>query len=201
VAFRPPDPPLTDGIVVLRPFDARDLPALEESSRDPDIRRWFGSSRRSARELLENKRRGWVDGTGAFFAVCDAQKNAACLGQVFVEPGEDRRADVGFWLLPWARGGGRAVRAVTLASLWAFREAGIERLQLWVEPANVPSTRVAERSGFQAEGVLRSYIEREGVRRDVVFYSLLPGDIAAEHSPIPPARTDGRDLRRRRSPR
>jgi RimJ/RimL family protein N-acetyltransferase len=181
VGLSPPDPPLTDGTIVLRPFDERDVAAIDESLGVPDIQRWFGKSRLSALDVLERKRSGWLDGTSASFAVCDAHNDAVCLGQVFIEPGEDRRADLGYWLLPTARGSGRAVRAVTLVSLWAFREAGIARLQLWAEPTNLPSTRVAERCGFRAEGVLRAFIERDGLRRDVVFYSLLPGEIAAEH--------------------
>ena len=68
-----------------------------------------------------------------------------------------------------------------LASGWAFRDAGIARLQLWVEPVNAASVRVAERSGFRADGVLRSFIERDGVRRDVVFYSLLPSETTAAY--------------------
>jgi hypothetical protein len=35
----------------------------------------------------------------------------------------------------------------------------------------------AERSGFQREGVLRSYGEVDGRRVDAVFFSLLPGDL------------------------
>jgi RimJ/RimL family protein N-acetyltransferase len=36
---------------------------------------------------------------------------------------------------------------------------------------------VAERSGFEREGVLRSYAEIDGRRVDHVSFSLLPGDL------------------------
>ena len=179
-AISRPEGPLTDGVVALRPFDERDLPAIDEGLRDREIQRWFDVSRLTAREYLERKTRAWVNGEAASFAVCDAADHQACLGQVFIELDDDGRADVGYWLLPAARGRGLAVRAVALAAEWAFREGQIARLQLRAEPANVASVRVAERCRFRAEGVLRSFIERDGIRRDVVLYSLLPRDISAD---------------------
>jgi RimJ/RimL family protein N-acetyltransferase len=49
---------------------------------------------------------------------------------------------------------------------------------LLTEPSNEGSQRVAERSGFQREGVLRSYGEIDGRRIDYIVFSLLPGEIA-----------------------
>ena len=84
---------------------------------------------------------------------------------------------MGYWLLPEGRGRGYATRSVRLLSEWALSSLGIARLQLWTEPDNVASQRVAERSGYVKEGVLRSYRERNGHRFDAVFYSLLPSDL------------------------
>ena len=41
---------------------------------------------------------------------------------------------------------------------------------------NVASMRVAERAGFQREGVLRSWVDVNGDRVDHVSFSLLPTD-------------------------
>jgi len=47
-----------------------------------------------------------------------------------------------------------------------------------VVPGNVASQRVLEKTGFQLEGLLRSYlVVREG-RADAFMYSLLPCDLA-----------------------
>ena len=170
----PPKDRLTDGIVVLRPFDERDLPAIEKSANDPEILEWFGPPKGTAADFLAHKRRRWEDGTSASFAVCDTADDSRCLGYVFIEPGKYGRADVGYWLLREARGRGRATRAVRLASEWALRELRIARLQLRTDPENLPSQRVAERSGFVKEGTLRSFLEYKGGRSDAVFFSLLP---------------------------
>jgi RimJ/RimL family protein N-acetyltransferase len=126
----------------------------------------------SAAELLELNRRRWEQGTSATVAICDAAD--ACLGHVFVNVGEEQRGSVGYWLLPEARGRGFATRAVQLISAWALAELRLARLGLFAERANLPSQRVARRSGFRREGVLRSYAEVDGRRVDYVVFSRLP---------------------------
>jgi RimJ/RimL family protein N-acetyltransferase len=71
-----------------------------------------------------------------------------------------------------------ATRALRLVSVWALDELGLQRISLLAEPENVPSQRVAEKAGFRREGVLRSFRELKGARRDYVMYSLLPGDLS-----------------------
>ena len=175
VRLVPPSEPLSDGTVVLRPIDERDLPVLERAARDPEVARRFGLTERSPREYLDGYVAAIQAGSGAAFAISSTSGDS--FGQVLIELREAGRADVGYWLLPHARGCGHATAALRLLSRWALRQPGVERLQLWTVSDNVESQRVAERSGFQREGVLRSYGEVEGRRVDAVFYSLLPSDL------------------------
>jgi [ribosomal protein S5]-alanine N-acetyltransferase len=172
-----PDPPLSDGVVTLRPSDDRDLGAIERGTADPDVIRSFGRPTRAAAEVLELNRQRWVDGVGATFAICEHLD--ACAGLVFVNLAAARPGNggVGYWLLPEARGRGLATRAVRLVSQWALRDLGLARLGLYAEPWNRASQRVAERAGFHLEGTLRAYAEIDGRRADFVSYSLLPGDL------------------------
>jgi len=171
---RPPDRPLTDGVVALRPAVARDLPAVARGLDDPDVVRAFGRSSQTAEELLELNRRRWVDGEAATFAICEA---GACVGHVFVNLGPSGRASVGYWLLPEVRGRGLATRAVRLVSAWAIPTLGLPRLGLLAEEWNDASQRVAERAGFRREGVLRAWAEVDGRRVDYVSFSLLPDEL------------------------
>jgi RimJ/RimL family protein N-acetyltransferase len=51
-------------------------------------------------------------------------------------------------------------------------------MELATDPENVASQRVAEKAGFEREGILRALLpERDGGRRDGVMFSLLPGDL------------------------
>ena len=84
---------------------------------------------------------------------------------------------MGYWLLPEARGKGFATRSVQLVSRWALGELGMTRLSLSIEPSNDRSQRVAERSGFVREGVLRSYEDIGGRRVDCTVFSLVRADL------------------------
>lgn len=86
------------------------------------------------------------------------------------------RAAVGYWLAGHARGRGRATRTVRLPARWAFGDLAIARLELTCGPDNLASQRVAERSGFTCEGLLRSHLPFKGGRRDSLLFSLLPTD-------------------------
>jgi RimJ/RimL family protein N-acetyltransferase len=182
VSVLPPDPPLSDGAIVLRPMDERDLAAIEQAASDAEIRTWFDLHTRSPADYLAAKRQAWAEGTGASFAICDAAEPDACLGHVFIERDDDdhERGSVGYWLLEDGRGKGRVTRALRLAASWALPALHIARLQLHTDPENVASQRVAEGAGFTREGVLRAYDGRtDGTRADVVVYSLLPQDLVS----------------------
>lgn len=176
-----PDQPLSDGVVTLRQPREDDLRAIGRGIADPDVVRWIGPSD-SAREVLELNRSRWAAGTGATFSICD-QKDA-CLGHVWVnlDLADSNRGSVGYWLLPEARGKGFATRSVQLISRWALGDLGLARLSLTTEPSNEKSLRVAQRSGFVREGVLRSYAGIGGRRVDCVVFSLLPADLDSQHA-------------------
>ncbi len=144
---------------------------------DPEIVRWMGPSDHAARELLELNLTRWTRGTRATFSVCDPID--ACLGHAWVEvdPVDAHRGSVGYWLLPEGRGKGFATRSVQLVSRWALGELGMARLSLTTDPSNDRSQRVAKRSGFVKEGVLRSYEDIGGRRVDCIVFSLVPADL------------------------
>ena len=54
----------------------------------------------------------------------------------------------------------------------------LQRIDLLTDPDNVASQRVAEKVGFQREGVLRAHLRHpDGRIRDSVMFSLLPGEL------------------------
>jgi [ribosomal protein S5]-alanine N-acetyltransferase len=86
--------------------------------------------------------------------------------------------EIGFWLIPRARGRGLGSRAVALLARWALTEASLARVEALVVPDYVASQRVLEKAGFRREGRLRSYFELERQRADALIYSLLPSDLS-----------------------
>jgi RimJ/RimL family protein N-acetyltransferase len=87
------------------------------------------------------------------------------------------RAEVGYWVGPWARGEGVAARALTLLSGWALGPLGFARLDLYASVSNAASLRVAGRCGYVREGTLRKAWFRGPAREDLAVFSLLPEDL------------------------
>jgi RimJ/RimL family protein N-acetyltransferase len=171
MGLRPPDPPLADGVVSLRPLAVTDIASVEAALLDPEICRWFDNRGVTAREVVERAVARWQAEDAAEFAVLDAGE---CVGSLWLTLGVDGRATVGYWLLQGARGKGLAAHALVLVSRWGFDELGVKRIGLLADPRNVASARVAARAGFQREGVLRCWADVNGERVDHVSFSLLP---------------------------
>lgn len=173
---------LSDGVVRLRLMADADLPAIVEAVQDPDIVRWtlipspYGDE--EARQWQRTAAAGIAGGTDLPTVVVDAD-DGRLLGAVGVhglDP-ETGRCFSGYWVTAGERGRGVAARALALLSRFAFEELGVSRIELWVMPENEASLRVAERVGFAREGLLRSYMPVRGERRDMLMYSLLPGEV------------------------
>ena len=82
---------------------------------------------------------------------------------------------IGYWIAREARGRGVATEALAGLCRWAVDTLDVKRLELLTDVDNRGSQRVAEKAGFQREGILRSSLEnRDGHVRDSVMFSLLP---------------------------
>jgi ribosomal-protein-alanine N-acetyltransferase len=176
-----PDPPLTDGDIVLRAWERRDVAPVTAACQDPEIPRWtvvpYHYTERHAREF--------IDGTAADLA------SGREIGLAIVEPGDrlagavglanfdwpDLKGEIGYWVAAEARGRSVGTRATRLLAVWAIERLGLERVELLANPRNEASQRLAERAGFTREGMLRRYRRRHGVREDLVMFSLLAEDI------------------------
>jgi RimJ/RimL family protein N-acetyltransferase len=180
----PPEPPLTDGVVTVRPWgEPGDADAIVAACNDRAIAEFLDMipqpyTRSDAETYLEACRIGWRDGANANFAIVVAGMAVGSIGVRWIEPNQGV-AEVGYWVARDARGKGVCTRALRLVSAWVLARPGMARLQLRADEKNVASKRVAENAGFTREGVLRSshYNPRLDRRVDFVMYSLLPGEL------------------------
>src|SRR2546421_2977476 len=100
-----PDPPLADGVVVLRPWEEDDAPAIVATiDGDPEIEAWLDGVPQpyrlaDARAYVAQCRRSWADRIGAPFAILDARRGwvARSLGGRFGDPVQ-AVAEVGYWV-------------------------------------------------------------------------------------------------------
>jgi len=178
-----PDPPLSDGVVLLRPWQDGDVDALVSGiDGDPDISVWLELIPQpytvaEARMWIGLAAAMWRERTGSPFALVVGGDAVGGVGVNWIDR-DQGVGDIGYWLRRDARGHGYTTRGVVLAARWAF-EVGCERLQLRADAENEASQRVAERAGFKREGIQRSarYNPRLDRRMNFLVYSLLPGEL------------------------
>lgn len=173
---------LTDGSIRIRLRADADTPAIVAACQDPEIPRWTRVpepyDEATAAEWATESTRARESGEALHLLIADAQTDEL-LGSIGVQDIRyaESRCDIGYWLAREARGKGIMTRAVRLLSRWVFENLPIERIQITVQPENRASRAVAERAGYKLEGILRSYIEIKGRRRDAAMYSLLRGEL------------------------
>jgi RimJ/RimL family protein N-acetyltransferase len=81
------------------------------------------------------------------------------------------RASAGYSASAAHRGRGVASSALKALTTFAWTIPALYRVELYIEPWNNSSIHVAEASGYQREGLLRSYQEIGGSRRDMLLYA------------------------------
>ncbi len=84
-----------------------------------------------------------------------------------------RRAEVGFISARACWGQGYTLEAMRAVLDHAAQELHLKRLAARVHLGNRRSIRLLKKLGFEAEGVLRGYVERDGERRDCRLFGLL----------------------------
>ena len=179
----PPQPTLTDGELTLRPWRAEDIDVAHGLT-DDEIVRWFDlggvTPRAGLAAAVERWHRLYAEDRSLVTFVVELAGVSGPVGTVAV-----RRTSAGVGNITWStykpyRGRHVARRAVQLLVVYAFGELGLERLQVEVDPENRASARVAIRSGFRREGLLRGGATLQGERRDLAIYGMRRDDPRAD---------------------
>jgi RimJ/RimL family protein N-acetyltransferase len=168
---------LRDGDLLLRPWTEDDVDALVAGCNEPEIARWIPTiphpyTKEDALAFI----RGEVRDDHDALAI---ELDGRVVGGIGMGlNSEEYRARVGYWVAARERGRGVCTRALRLLSRHALDELEVQRVDLITDPENVASQRVAEKVGFQREGVMRAHLRHpDGRIRDSVLFSLLPGEL------------------------
>ncbi|MEV0794537.1 GNAT family protein [Kribbella sp. NPDC050459] len=181
--------------VVLRPFVASDEAAVALALQDPGILRWTAGtavistpSDKRARRWLEPRIDSWARGN-AVFAIADTQSDqvigSVTLRDVHRVPDQ---AVAAYWVSPLARGRRLGARALDAAARWGFAADGLRLHRISLDHAlvNEGSCQVAQRAGFQLEGVMRDYyVEPTGQRHDSHLHARLATDSVPSVPSVP----------------
>jgi RimJ/RimL family protein N-acetyltransferase len=155
-------PVLSDGVVTLRAHVPTDIDAMLEMAQDPEMVRNTAVPDPNTLEDSENYaftvvRGGWDEGRHFGWAI---EVDGRFAGNVDIRGGKPI-CDIGYALHPWARGRGLMVRAVRLATDWAFTE-GVEVVHWNSHVGNEASLRVAHQTGFTLHGLVPGLLHERG---------------------------------------
>jgi ribosomal-protein-serine acetyltransferase len=150
------------------------LPGLKHRIRD----------RASAREFVMVVKREQRRARALHFGIWHHGELAGvvCLEQIHPHR---KHAAVGYWAHRRYQGKGLISASVAALCRYGIESLGLGRIEISTAVDNVRSRRVAERLGFQFEGVLRCRDRAEGRYIDHAVYSLTVRD------PLPPLHGDG----------
>jgi RimJ/RimL family protein N-acetyltransferase len=125
----PPDPPLSDGTVTLRPMRESDLPGLMEEGGDETTRRWVNVpipyTEEDAREELTQLMGSWDDPASPLALTITESGSDEYRGVILLSTERPSGIiEVAYGVHPAARRRGLVTRAIRLVSPWAFSGAG-----------------------------------------------------------------------------
>ncbi len=177
---------LADDIIRVRLPRPDDAPSIVRGLSDKSILHGTGivvTYELTDEAVVERITTRWPDlsrtGEVLFLAIADLETDAY-LGNVQLHGfrWDDAQCEVGYWVLPEARGRGVSARAARLLSHWAIEALGMERIEASADYDNEASLRSLAGAGFTREGTARKVPQAQRGRIDVATFSLLRSDLA-----------------------
>lgn len=173
--------PLTDGRLLLRLPDDRDVAQITQACQDPLLARYVPVpvpyTEEHARDFVRQRPERWQADDGEMtWSVTDAA-DGDLLAMVGLHARDASMRELGFWTAPWARGRGVMTAAARLVLRFGFDVLRLERVEWRAVAGNEASRRVAEKLGFVMEGTARKGLLHRDVRMDAWTAGLLPGEL------------------------
>jgi L-amino acid N-acyltransferase YncA len=174
-------PSLTSARLELQPLGPNHEEALLEYIRreQPRLRAAFPLMTEAVRDsestasFVRNKLREWYRRQSFSFAIF---KEGGLIGTLTLKHFDWSvpKGDAGYSLGAAWEGRGLASEALQCVLPFARDQLQLRRLYLRIHPDNLGSQRVAEKCGFQREGLLRhDFVDGNGVAQDVLYYSIV----------------------------
>jgi RimJ/RimL family protein N-acetyltransferase len=179
----PPETPVTIAVGrwLLDVARDSDVDAIAEALSDPDIATWNPSSQvaetqRERAQLWIADRAAWAADHASWVVRSPEGRAVGAVSLHHLDHGM-LTAEIGYWLVPQARGLGVGAAAVDAATRYAFDDLGMLRVELFHAVENTSSCRLAERCGYLLEGTSRqSFVYGDGLRHDEHLHARLAAD-------------------------
>ena len=164
--------------ILIRPYRLDDAPALYEAAIE-SVKEVYPFMSWCHPTLSINDLWKWVnDQISAFgarrqFEFAIQREDGRLLGGCGLNQidGENRRANLGYWVRTSATGQGVARSAIRELVDWAYQNTNLIRLELIISSQNSASLRTAENAGAVKEGILKNRLLLHGKPHDAVVFS------------------------------
>ncbi|MEV4687581.1 GNAT family N-acetyltransferase [Microbacterium sp. LWH3-1.2] len=162
-----------------------DIDAIHEACQDPDIQRYTRVASPYAREDAEKfvvtVAEQWAGELHRTWVIREGTTLVGTIG--FYRLDGQGNGEIGYWIAPDQRSGGRLREAATAVIDWGFSPegAGLTRIEWRAVVGNEASARVARGLGFRFEGTLRQALVNSRRRDDGWIAGLLKTDERMPH--------------------
>ena len=157
-----------------------DVDLIHAACQDADIQRYtpvpVPYEREHAAAFVERIPRDWEAGQHLTWIIRESGRLVGTIG--FYRVDGRGAGEIGYWMAPWSRGGGRLREAADAVIDWGFSSdgLGLVRIEWRAVVGNVASAKLARTLGFRYEGLLRKALTGAHGRDDGWIAGLLASD-------------------------
>jgi len=159
--------------ITFKTFTSADIDDFMEWATDDNVTKFMMWNTYTSRESAIDFFKTIVENHSWFKAICLDQK---VIGSITLDKRKGAyscTAELGYVLSRKYWNNGYATKAINLAIQNGFEDLQIARIEAFVDPANIASQRVLEKTGFIKEGLLKNSILQKGLLKDRIIYAIL----------------------------
>ncbi len=173
-------PTLTTDRFLLRQFNHNDLKNVYEGLSHPDVIKYYGISfntLEATEEQIKWFRDLEINETGIWWAICN-KENLTFIGAGGFNDleKENRKAEIGFWLLPENWGKGIMKEVMPVICNYGFKNLRLHRIEGFVESENSNCKNGLKKLDFDFEGTMRDCEVKNGKYISIEIYSAINKD-------------------------
>jgi len=178
--------------LLLRPPQVEDAGAINDAIREsfPELNRWMDwalevPELEETRAFCQHAIRQRTEGSACPMLMLDADAGTLLGASGYARIDWNVPSfEIGYWCRTPRCGRGYVSETVETLTRYAFTSLAAHRVEIRMDDRNVRSSAVAERLGFELEGIIRRHVrDHHGHLRDTRIYALL--DLAGLRTAVP----------------
>ncbi len=175
---------LVGATIILRLPQTNDAKELATNINNKKIAKWTANIPypyylSDAKEFISKQKKCIKKGTDLVYLIT-AKQSKKIIGAIGLHKidKKNKKAELGYWLVPEMWGQGITTAAVGLLVAYGFKNIKLHRIYACCVAVNIGSKKVLEKNGFNFEGLEKHSVFRFGVWYDLLRYAILDSKIS-----------------------